>query len=79
VGKTRESYNIECQKGMYNPESGEQFSKHKRRLKSLGGTIENLLNKFYNKYSQDIICIDSVKSQALHEETDSCIFFYLPT
>jgi hypothetical protein len=35
---------MERVKGMYNPDSGKQFSKHKRRPKSLGGTIETFLN-----------------------------------
>jgi hypothetical protein len=43
---------------MYNPESAGQFSKYKRQLKSLGGTIESMLNQFYNKYSQDTMCIE---------------------
>jgi hypothetical protein len=46
---------------MYNPELMKQASKHKIRLKSLHSIIESLLNQSYNKYSRDIICIESYK------------------
>jgi hypothetical protein len=42
-------------KDMYNPKSIKRSFKHKRRLKSLRGIMENLLNQSYNKYNQDII------------------------
>jgi hypothetical protein len=40
-------------------DSIERFSRYKRRLKSSRNIIESLLNQSYNKYSQDIIYIES--------------------
>jgi hypothetical protein len=52
---------IKCPYDMYNTESMEQSSKHKRRL--------NLLNQSHNKYSQDTVYIKVVKNQSLHKES----------
>jgi hypothetical protein len=60
---------MQLSKGMYNSESMEWSSKHKRQLKSLHSTMENLLNQFHNKCSQDTICMKSC------EESVTCIFF----
>jgi hypothetical protein len=43
---------------MYNPESGERFYKHKRRLKSPNVIMKNLVNQFYNKYNQNTMYIE---------------------
>jgi hypothetical protein len=45
-------------KGMYNVEPIEQFSKHKRRLRK-HSVYECLLNQSCNKYSQDTMCMES--------------------